>query len=85
MKTLIRPSSSEVFCSAREFSELDAREQFAVSLHHLTENAIANGVSAEDAAYFLLSAAREALDRKEEFSSDSLLAREYIQAAVESV
>lgn len=85
MKTLTRSLSSEVFCSAREFSELDAREQFAVTLHQLTEDAVANGLPREDAAYFLLSAAREALDRKEEFSSDALLAREYIQAAVESL
>lgn len=66
-----------------EFRGLDTREQFAATLHLTAEQFMEQGVSSEDAAYFLLSAARSTLEEKTEFSANTLLAREYLQAALE--
>jgi|GEM_PF-4519252 len=66
-----------------DLSGLDPREQFAATLHLTTEHYVEHGGTAEDAAYFLLAAARSALERKPDFSANTALAREYLQAALE--
>lgn len=66
-----------------ELRGLDTREQFAATLHFTTEQFISQGGTPEDAAYFLISAARAVLDQESEFSPDTLLAREYLHAGLE--
>ena len=68
-----------------EFRGLDAKEQFAATLHLATEHYGQQGVSSTDSAYFLMSAARAALQENAEFSANARLAREYLQAALELI
>lgn len=68
-----------------EFRGLDAKEQFAATIHLATEHYTAQGVTRADSAYFLMAAARAALEEQSEFSANARLAREYLQAALELV
>lgn len=77
------PVSDSALAVKSELHGLDTREQFAATLHLTTEQFIAEGGTREDAAYFLIAAARAALEQKPEFSPDTLLAREYLQAGLE--
>lgn len=85
MKTsAIADLAPEPFSGMRaEFRGLDAKEQFAATIHIAREHYTAQGVMPADTAYFLISAARAALDEKAEFSADARLAREYLQTALE--
>jgi predicted RNA polymerase sigma factor len=66
-----------------DFRGLDAREQFAATLHLAIDHYTKEGVPSEDSAYFLIAAARAALDNSDRFSTNTRLAREYLQAALE--
>lgn len=66
-----------------ELRGLDTREQFAATLHLTTDQYLSQNGTPEDAAYFLIAAARSALDQKAEFSPNAVLAKEYLQAALE--
>ena len=68
-----------------EFRGLDAKEQFAATIHLASEHYQAEGVSPLDRAYFLMSAARASLEENAEYSANARLAREYLQAALELI
>lgn len=68
-----------------EFRGLDPKEQFAATIHIATEHYTEQGVTSVDTAYFLMSAARAALQDNAEFSANARLAREYLQAALELI
>ena len=83
MNTSACTTSDFALLAKTELRGLDTREQFAATLHLTAEQYIDQGVTSEDAAYFLISAARTVLDQKNEFSSNAVLAREYLIAALE--
>lgn len=83
MKTSTAFSSALDLAQSHDLRGLDTREQYAATLHHTTEQYLEQGGATEDAAYFLIAAARAALENKPEFSTNAALAREYLQAALE--
>ncbi len=82
--TVVSSIAQDTACTQdADLRGLDSRERFAAFLHAQTEQCISEGMSSEDAAYFLISAAQAALDQKPDFATDATLAREYLQAARE--
>lgn len=66
-----------------ELRGLTAEEQFAATLHLAIERFQAEGLQPRVEAYFLLSAARAAIDQSDRFSPTQSLAREYVDSALQ--
>ena len=79
---LLKNASDRLSPSSSELRGLTAEEQFAATLHATLERFQAEGLLPGTQAYFLLSAARTALEQSETFSADQSLAGEYVYSAL---